>query len=184
MKRQPLICLVIIMAGGVLFLVAFGVAAGYESVGGLAYTDKVNGAVVVEVLAAVTWTGVVKAFSWSTAPWFLCGFLITLLSVIASAHIPASRTRLGAFAAQGAVVWPGWFGLWALPFDTYTWLLGRQDGEWLGEGWATLEASGLWLAATSVLFFLELRAIKRASHLGLPPNQSLHRTSGLEATCR
>jgi hypothetical protein len=62
-------------------------------------------------------------------------------------------------------------GVYCLPFEAFSWLSGRQDGEWLGEEWPLTEAMGFWLLGCIVALVI----LRKRTGGGGVLNQSFER---------
>jgi hypothetical protein len=63
------------------------------------------------------------------------------------------------------VAWWSWMGLLSL-IGTLT--SDYFDGEWMGESWPIIEATGIWTLCSTTLFIQELREYRKAEHAAGP----------------
>ena len=160
MKTRPPLELAVLLIFLALFTLAWGIVAGHQASGGAPYTQPITLISAARLLRFVTPEAMWENFGWTMAPWYLAGWLLAFGAVLATLRRPSSRLRAVAFGLQWLVVWPGWLGLYALPFDIMAFLISRQDVEWLAEAWAPIEMAGCWLIASAFLCLSEARALQ------------------------
>jgi hypothetical protein len=160
LKTRPLLELAVLLIFLALFTLAWGIIAGHQAGGGAPYTQPITLISAARLLRFATLAAMRENFVWTMAPWFLAGSLLAFGAIIATLHRPSSRLRAVVFGLQWLVVWSGWLGLYALPFDVVAFLTSRQDAEWLAEAWAPIEMAGCWLIASAFLCLGEIKALQ------------------------
>jgi hypothetical protein len=141
----------VLVISWIFFLVGLGLQAGYENADAqVTYSTPLTTALLYRLLSLATLDTVFRYLEW-----FEWLFLVVSAAgfVIVAIAVKGGHTKLvlGALASQFILLYPGWVGLFTLPFALWYGFSGSIDGEWIGEGWPSLEAIGLWLAGCMVV---------------------------------
>jgi hypothetical protein len=154
LKPALWVLLTALVVSWALFMVGLALIAGYNDPDAhVTYTTPLGLGVLRRLLSLATLGEIVRPLRW---PHWLFMALSPLSAALAVHAARTTRTKLlfGALVSQFLLLWPGWFGLYVLPFELWNWLSHSVDGEWLGEQWPITEALGIWLGGCVVVTLL------------------------------
>lgn len=160
MKKRPLLELAVLLGIFALFVLSWAVVAGFEASGGAPYEQALDLRSLARYLSSATLAAMRDNLDWVAAPWFLAGSLLAFCAVVATLRRSSSRWRAMALGLQLLIVWPGWWGLFVLPFAVLDLARGGYDAEWLAEAWPPTEVAGFWIIASALLLRGELKALR------------------------
>ena len=101
----------------------------------------------------------------SGALFFFSGLVVAAVGLTLSWRDRFSNLRRGVCAVQWLIVFPGWLGLWTIPFEIFEMPRNGVDGEWLDEWWALNQIAGVWLVLCAVVLAIDSR--KRSSRFAV-----------------
>lgn len=149
------------------FLFGLALLAGYEHPGAdVSYSTRMTAEVLRRILSFASPGKMFEGLDWLEWLFILISPLAFVIALIAakSGH---TRLLLGVLASQCVLFLPSLLGVYALPFEVWSWIVGTADGEWLGERWPSIESIGVWWLGCVVLSVLAGMQLVAAGRLTL-----------------